>query len=149
MARTINSAGLQLIKDSEGLKLQAYQDVAGIWTIGYGHTGGVQPGMTITDDQASQFLMQDLADIENQIDSATSPVPTTDNQFAAMVSLGFNIGWGNFQTSSVLKFHLAGRTAQAAASFILWDKAHVDGELVEVPGLLARRQKESALYSTP
>jgi len=88
MARTINSAGLQLIKDSEGLKLQAYQDVAGIWTIGYGHTGGVQPGMTITDDQASQFLMQDLADIENQIDSATSPVPTTDNQFAAMVSVG-------------------------------------------------------------
>jgi lysozyme len=149
MARTINDAGLQLITSSEGLRLQAYQDIAGIWTIGYGHTGGVQPGMNITAAQATQFLMQDLATIEGQIASATADVPTTDNQFAAMVSLGFNIGWGNFKTSSVLRFHLAQQPANAATAFDLWDKAHVDGQLVEVPGLLARRQREAALYRTP
>jgi len=52
MARQINDAGLQLIASSEGLRLSAYQDVAGIWTIGYGHIRGVGRGMTITDDQA-------------------------------------------------------------------------------------------------
>jgi lysozyme len=131
------------------LVLSAYQDVAGIWTIGYGHIAGVQPGMTITQDQANQFLMQDLAAIEGEIDGRTSQVPTSDNQFAAMVSLGFNIGWGNFQTSSVLRFHLAQNTSQAADSFLLWDKAHVDGQLVVVQGLLTRRQSERTLYLAP
>jgi lysozyme len=65
-----------------------------------------------------------------------------------MVSLCFNIGSGNFRTSSVLKFHLAGSVDAAADAFLLWDKAHVDGVLQEVAGLLARRQAERALYLT-
>ncbi len=53
MLRTINDAGLNLIKSFEGLRLDAYRDVAGIWTIGYGHIRGVSEGMTITEEQAT------------------------------------------------------------------------------------------------
>jgi len=149
MARQINSAGLDLIASSEGLRLNAYQDVAGIWTIGYGHIGGVEPRMTITEDQARAFLREDLGQAEAAVDRATSSVATDDNQFAAMVSLCFNIGWGNFRTSSVLRLHLGGDPASAAKAFLLWDKAHVNGVLQVVQGLLNRRQRERDLYLAP
>jgi lysozyme len=146
MPRAINDAGLALIESCEGCSLTAYQDVAGIWTIGYGHIAGVQQGMVITQDQATQFLQLDLADAETFVVTATSSVATSNNQYAAMVSLCFNIGRGNYQTSSVLREHLAGNYPAAADAFLLWDKSHVDGQLVVVKGLLLRRQKERELY---
>jgi lysozyme len=146
--RTINDAGLNLIKSFEGCRLAAYQDVAGIWTIGYGHIRGVREGMTITEQQATQYLQEDLADTEGAVDWMTSAAPTTNNQYAAMVSLCFNIGSGNFKTSSVLRFHLARDYASAADAFLLWDKSNVDGQLVEVQGLLSRRRAERDLYLT-
>jgi lysozyme len=149
MARQINSAGLNLIATSEGLRLDAYQDVAGIWTIGYGHIRGVRPGMTITANQAMAFLREDLGQAETAVDTATSSVTTDDNQFAAMVSLCFNIGWGNFRTSSVLRQHLARNPAAAADAFLMWDKAHVNGELQVVQGLRNRRERERDLYLAP
>jgi lysozyme len=149
MARQINDAGLQLIASSEGLRLNAYQDVAGVWTIGYGHIKGVGRGMTITQDQAMAFLREDLGQAEAAVDGATSSVATDDNQFAAMVSLCFNIGSGNFRTSSVLRLHRAGNPAGAADAFLLWDKAYVNGELQEVEGLKRRRQREKELYLAP
>lgn len=148
MLRSINEAGLNLIKSFEGLRLTAYQDVAGIWTIGYGHIRGVREGMTITEDQATQFLQQDLTDTEASVDASTSTAPTSNNQYAAMVSLCFNIGRGNFQSSSVLRFHLARNYTSAADAFLLWDKGHVNGQLVEVQGLLNRRRAERDLYLT-
>jgi lysozyme len=73
--RAINAAGLALIERSEGLQLEAYQDVAGIWTIGYGHTRGVYPGMVMTQEQAQQALQDDLltaeGTVENAVDDAT------------------------------------------------------------------------------
>ena len=149
MQRAINDAGLNLIKSFEGCKLTAYQDVAKIWTIGYGHIRGVRQGMTITADQATQFLREDLADTEASVDHMTSTARTTNNQFAAMVSLCFNIGRGNFQSSSVLRNHLAGDDTAAAGAFLAWDKAHVNGQLVEVQGLLNRREAERDLYLKP
>src|SRR5215468_3101457 len=70
MARAINNAGLDLIKSSEGLRLESYQDVAGIWTVGYGHIKNVTSGMTITEAQATAFLRQDVADAEQTVDSS-------------------------------------------------------------------------------
>jgi len=102
--------------------------------------------MTITEDQAMAFLREDLGQAEAAVDAATSSVETDDNQFAAMVSLCFNIGSGNFRTSSVLRQHLAGNPAAAADAFLMWDKAHVDGGLQVVQGLLNRRQRERELY---
>jgi lysozyme len=146
MTRAINEAGLNLIKSFEGLRLDSYQDVAGIWTIGYGHIKDVKPGVTITEAQAAALLQQDVVDAERTVDSSCAGVPTTDNQFAALVSLCFNIGRGNFQKSSVLKGHIAKDNAAAANAFLMWDKAHVDGQLVVVKGLHNRREKEKAHY---
>ena len=148
MPRNINQAGLAMIKSFEGLRLDAYQDSADIWTIGYGHTRGVQEGMSISETDATAFLEQDIAGAGAFVDAATADVATGENQFAAMVSLCFNIGSGNFKTSSVLRRHREGDSAAAADAFLLWDKAHVDGELVELDGLLRRRQAERALYLT-
>lgn len=148
MLRSINNAGLELIQHFEGCRLASYQDVAGIWTIGYGHIRGVREGMTIAQAQATQYLEQDLADTEAAVDSMTSSAPTNNNRYAAMVSLCFNIGSGNFKSSSVLRFHLEHDYTSAADAFLLWDKAHVNGQLVEVQGLLNRRTAEKALYST-
>jgi lysozyme len=105
--------------------------------------------MAITEDQALAFLREDLGQAEAAVDAAASSVATDDNQFAAMVSLCFNIGSGNFRTSSVLRMHRAGDPAAAADAFLLWDKAHVNGELKEVDGLKRRRERERELYLAP
>jgi lysozyme len=144
--RHINPAGLDLVKSSEGLRLQAYQDTGGIWTIGYGHTLGVSPGMVITEAQATDFLRQDLAAAEGFVREVTADVATSDGQFSAMVSLTFNIGAGGFKRSTVLRMHRQGNYPAAGNAFLLWDKGHVDGQLVVLKGLLRRRNDERFLY---
>jgi lysozyme len=147
MARQINEAGLRLIKEHEGCRLSAYQDVAGIWTIGYGHIKDVRPEMRISQEQADQSLADDLMGAESTVEGATEGVSTTDNQFAAMVSLCFNIGSANFRQSSVLRDHRVGNVS-AADAFLMWNKARVKGELQEVVGLTNRRRAERELYLT-
>lgn len=141
----VSSLGLRLVTFYEGLSLTAYQDQAGVWTIGYGHTGiDVREGMTITTEQANQLLSNDLAVTENYVTNAANPYQ--QYQFDAMVSLAFNIGVAGFRGSSVLRYHNAGNRDQAVASFLLWDKVHIDGVLTAVPGLLNRRISEASLY---
>jgi lysozyme len=146
MSRHINEAGLELIKSFEGLRLDAYLDQAGVLTIGFGHTIGVLPGAVITQQQADAFLRSDLGRSETYVDAVTLDVPTEDDQFAAMVSLCFNIGSGNFRTSTVLRRHRAGDHQLAGAAFLLWNKLHADGRLVPSKGLTRRRAAERALY---
>lgn len=148
MAREVNAAGIALIKQFEGLRTEAYQDQRGIWTLGYGHTRGVAEGDTCTDEQATEWLKQDIAIAAAGVDRATVGCATTDNQFAAMVSLAYNIGVFNFIQSSVLSAHRAGNVGTAAADFLKWDKTHIGGNLVDDAGLLRRRQAESQLYLT-
>ena len=93
MPQTTNEAGLQLIESFEGLRLNAYQDSVGVWTIGYGHTKGVAQGQTITQAQAEAFLQQDLSSAEGDVNG--HGLTLTDNQFAALVSFTFNLGGGN------------------------------------------------------
>jgi lysozyme len=149
MARQIGDSGLELIKQFEGCRLTAYQDVVGIWTIGYGHIAGVSEGMQITEEEADELLREDLASAEEAVDAETQDVATTDNQFGAMVSLCFNIGAGNFRSSSMLRDHRAGNLPAAADDFLKWDKARVNGMLEVVQGLLNRRKAERELYLTP
>lgn len=139
--RIINKAGLDLIKSFEGMKLAAYKCPAGIWTIGYGSTGPhVKPGMTITAAQAEDLLRQDLRRFEECV-ARVCPA-ATDNQFAAMVSLAFNIGCAAFEKSTVAKQHAAGNHKLAAAAFGLWIKAA--GKTLA--GLVRRRAAEAKLY---
>lgn len=146
--RQLSAAGYDMIEGFEGLRLTAYRDIAGIWTIGYGHTGGVLKGQTITTDQAYQLLCADLRAFENFVEARTDTAATNQNQFDAMVSLAYNIGTWGFLGSSVLRQHKDGNFAAAAVDFLLWDKAHVNGQLVVVQGLLNRRRAESQFYAT-
>jgi lysozyme len=141
--RRINAAGLAKLKGFEALKLKAYRDGGGVWTIGWGHTGkDVHEGLEITPEQAEHLLMADLGYFEAGVDALTRDVPTTDGQFAAMVCLAFNIGLERFRNSTVLKRHKLGNRIGAANAFLLWK--YDNGQLVE--GLLRRREQERKMY---
>jgi GH24 family phage-related lysozyme (muramidase) len=147
MPRQINAEGLQLVKDSEGLRLEKYQDVAGKWTIGYGHL--ILPNEMalgtfdepITEAFASAQLESDLAKAEAAVESLVK-APLTDNEFAALVDFTFNLGVGAFQNSTMLKLLNGGLFGRAAQEFSKW--IHAGGR--EIDGLVKRRAAEKALF---
>jgi lysozyme len=141
-----NAAGITLIKSNEGCELTAYVCPAGRLTIGFGDTGPhVVHGMTITEEEAENLLAARLErEFENGVLRAIGDVPTTRNQFAAMVSLAYNIGVGGFAKSSVARFHREGNYEAAAEAFHLWNRG--GGRVLA--GLVRRRQEEADLYMT-
>ncbi len=145
MTRQINKAGLDLVRFYEGLVLKAYPDPATHgepFTIGYGHTGpDVHPGLIITQDQATDLLIADLATAEDFVSRAAPEC--TDNQFAALVSFAFNCGRRNLQTSTLLKMHNSRNYTLARLEFGKW--THGAGKVM--PGLVKRRAAEAALYA--
>jgi lysozyme len=139
-----SSTGLALTEQFEGLRLTAYQDSVGVWTIGYGHTGSdVRPGLTITQEQASALLQQDVAGAVAAVNRLVT-VTLTQNQFDALVDFTFNEGQGNLASSTLLRELNAGNTAGAAAQFLVW--VYAGG--VQLPGLVKRRQAEAALFQS-
>ncbi len=140
--KRINQNGLLLIKSFEGLRLKAYRDAVGIWTIGYGTTRGVQPNMSISEAEAEQLMRDDLIRFEQAINSAVS-VPVNDNQFSALVSFTYNVGSGAFRDSTLLR-RLNGRQdiRITADEFPRWNKA--GGRVLH--GLTRRRHAERALF---
>lgn len=144
--------GAKLVARSEGCELVAYLCPAGVWTIGWGETAArsVKRGMRWTEDQAdTRFNQQYNLYAEKVAELLVDGEQTAPNQLGAMVSLAYNIGLGAFGRSSVLKLHNAGEHASAARAFGLWNKATVNGKLVELPGLTTRRMAEGALYLRP
>ncbi|MBS1205286.1 MAG: Phage related lysozyme [Proteobacteria bacterium] len=133
--------GLTIIKEFEGLRLRAYQCSANVWTIGYGHTAGVGVDDIITEDQAISLLHQDVAESERAVNQYVH-VPLTQNQFDALVSFVFNLGIGNFCTSTLLKKLNTEDYTGAAGEFLRWVNA--SGKVL--PGLVRRRQAEKALF---
>lgn len=143
--RSINSEGLQIVRESEGLELKAYTCPAGVLTIGYGSTGShVKPGMVITEAQADELLRADLRRFEDWV--AAHCKPATDNQFSALVSFAFNVGEGALQNSTLRRKHMARDYSGAADEFGKWNKGKVKGVLKVLPGLVQRRAREAALY---
>lgn len=145
-----NAAGVALIKEFETLQLVGYLCPAGVPTAGWGHTGAdVEVGKKYSPARAESWLKDDLAKFERAVERCLK-AETTPNQFAAMVSLCFNIGPAGFAKSSVLKHHNANNQAKAAECFLLWNKAtNAEGQKVELRGLTRRRAAEAALYLTP
>ncbi len=137
--------GVVEIARSEGCRLRAYRDIAGVWTIGWGETEGVTPGEVWTQDLADARLCERLEQFAEGVVRRLT-YPANPHQQAAMVSLAYNIGLEGFSGSSVLRAHNAGNTLAAARAFALWNKARIHGVLQEVRGLTARRARESALY---
>ncbi len=135
--------GLALTKSFEGLRLEAYRDCAGVWTVGYGHTGvGVAEGLTVTDGEAEVLLLSDLEDAVACVNRKVM-VAISQSQFDAMVDFCFNAGRGNFLQSTLLRKVNAGDFEGAAAQFGLW--VHAGG--VVVPGLVRRRKAEAAMFA--
>lgn len=138
----IGTKGLEMIKHFEGLELNAYQCAAGVWTIGYGHTKGVQKGMVISEDTANEMLVEELNEYENYINTLVN-VELNQNQFDAMVSWVYNLGGGNLKASTLLKVLNAGDYAGVPAQMMRWNKA--GGKVLE--GLTRRRQAEADLFA--
>lgn len=137
-----SDAGLALMKSFEGLRLSAYQDVAGVWTIGYGHTGAdVHAGQIITDFVAEALLRTDVAPCVTCVNTAAK-VQLTQNQFDALVDFAYNAGRGNLLKSTLLQKVNLGDFAGAAAQFGLW--VYAGGQ--QQPGLVRRRAAEAALF---
>lgn len=134
-----------LVRHFEGLSLKAYLCPAGVPTIGYGHTAGVKLGQTITRSQADAFLQADLGGARRQVERLVA-VPLAPHQLAALTSFVFNLGAGAFQGSTLLKMINAGDAAGAAGQFERWVFAKVNGKSKRLPGLVARRAAEEALY---
>lgn len=93
----ISQTGLNLIKTFEGCKLIAYQDAGKVWTIGYGHTNGVVPGMHITQEIADAYLREDLKNAEKYVGAYDHIYHFNQNQFDALVSFTYNAGAGNLK----------------------------------------------------
>jgi GH24 family phage-related lysozyme (muramidase) len=139
---SISPAGLNLIKDFEGLRLSTYKCASGIDTIGYGSTGShVKPGMQITQSEADALLAKDLVRFEQAVDSAVK-VPINQSQFDALVSFAFNCGVGALQESTLLRLLNQRDYIGAAAQFDRW----VKGPNGPLPGLVRRRDAEEALF---
>lgn len=143
----------KFLREKEGEKLKPYRCSAGIPTIGVGATtypDGRKVTMRdapITREQMDRML---ATEIERAIDIVLEMVDheVTTGQLVALVSCGYNIGFPALAGSSMTKAHKRGDYVAAAQAFTLWDKAKdpKTGQLVQVPGLLARRSQEAAAY---
>ena len=128
------------IKEFEGLRLSAYKCPAGVWTIGYGHTGGVVRGTTITKERADELLDHDLLRYESEISKIQG---LSQHQFDALVSFTFNVGIGNFMKSTLRKKVMMNPSNSTIPSeFLKWKYA--GGKVLQ--GLLKRREWEALEY---
>lgn len=138
-----SDAGLELIKRFEGVRLSAYDDGVGVWTIGVGHIKGVKPGDVATLEQVDQWLREDAQEAEDAV-NRLARAPLTQAQFDALVSFTFNLGAGALERSTLLK-RLNGRDYDAAANeFLRWNIA--GGRVLA--GLTKRRIAERMLFLT-
>jgi GH24 family phage-related lysozyme (muramidase) len=136
----ISQTGLKLIEEFEGCRLTAYQDVVGVWTIGYGHTKGVKRGQCITREQAEHYLIQDVSKAEQNVNSYHDKYNWNQNQFDAMVSFAFNIGSINQLTANGTR-----PIAVISEKILQYNKA--GGKVVS--GLTRRRKAERLLFDKP
>ena len=152
MDMSISQDGVDLIQHFEGCakrvgdQFHAYPDPGTgrePWTIGFGSTGpDIGPDTVWNWQQCNVRFKNDLRRFSARVSQVLGTAPTTQNQFDAMVSLAYNIGMGNFQKSSVLRFHLAGDHPKAAQAFRAWYKSNGQA----LAGLIDRRAKEASFY---
>jgi len=140
--------GIALIKRWEGLELKSYQDIAGVWTIGYGHTETAGPDQKINEREAEALLARDLEPRERAVGDLTS-ISLNQNEFDALVSFVYNVGINGYKISTARKRLNRGDRVGGADALTWWNKATVGGVLREVTGLTRRRAAEKGLFLTP
>ena len=139
----ISEEGLSLIKKFEGCRLEAYKCSGGVWTIGYGHTGGVTETDTITQDDANKLLQEDVAKFEEYVDDNVI-VELNQGQFDALVAWTFNLGPGNLRESTMLKKLNEADYTSVPNEMKRWNKA--GGKTLD--GLIRRRNAEALLFQS-
>tara|TARA_R110002050_G_scaffold24250_3_gene64930 strand:+ start:288 stop:731 length:444 start_codon:yes stop_codon:yes gene_type:complete len=137
----ISNEGLSLIKKFEGCELNSYKCAAGVPTIGYGSTHGIEMGMSISRARAEELLLEDIAKFEDHVNNNVK-VPLNQNQFDAMVSWTFNLGGGNLKSSTLLKVLNGSDYTDVPNQIKRWNKAN--GKVLE--GLIRRREAEALLF---
>jgi lysozyme len=138
----MNMSALDLAKQFEGCILTAYQDIAGVWTIGYGHVGkDVYPGLVWTQDQAEDALLHDINAARALLEMYSPNL--ANGTLDALTDFVYNLGIGNYRTSTLCQLVNAQNWAAAKVEILKWD--HSNGKVV--PGLLTRREAEAALIA--
>ena len=142
----VSPSGVDLICNFEDLRLKAYDDGVGVWTIGFGTTKypngiRVKKGDTCTLDQAKAYMQNDLKSFEQTVNN-TVKVPLNQNQFDALVSLAYNIGSTAFKNSTLVRQLNEGNYKAAANQFNVWVNA--GGKRMQ--GLVNRRAAERTLF---
>lgn len=140
----MSEKGRAILTQREGLRLAAYRDSVGVWTIGVGHTSAagspkVTPGLRLTKEQVDEVFARDLVKYEDAVNSNIK-VPLAQNEFDALVSFCFNIGPGGFSRSTVVKRLNAGDKRGAADAMLMWNKP---------PEVVGRRKSEKSQFLTP
>jgi lysozyme len=139
----ISAKGIELIKRFEGFRSEPYRCSAGVWTIGYGHTGGVTRETTpMSKAEAELFLLRDIARFEQAVNRLIT-AKLTQNQFDALVAFTFNLGAGALQRSTLRQCLNREEYITAANEFLRW--VFLPGG-VRSAGLLNRRRAERALF---
>ena len=133
---------IDAIKKFEGCVLTAYQDTAGVWTIGYGHTQGVKRGDKITQFQAEQFLKEDLARFEPTANRCK--MLSTQGRYDAVLDFIYNCGVGHWNSSTLKKYIESGRkTWEIQEQFLRW----VNSGGKKLGGLVTRRIWEANRFN--
>lgn len=138
---TYSPAGLELTKFFEGLRLKAYQDQGGVWTIGFGLTHGVREGDTCTQEQAEEWLKDELERASDFVCNSLD-VELTQGQLDALTDFVYNLGPRAFKYSTLRSLIQSGQMERAAEEFLR--RNHVNGKVVA--GLTRRREAEKAMF---
>jgi len=137
----ISQEGIALIKKFEGCELEAYKCAAGVWTIGYGSTKGVEEGNIITQEEADNLLLEEMHEYEGYINDMVT-VDLKQNEFDSLVSWVFNLGPSNLSSSTLLS-RLNNKVWDDVPNQIKrWNKA--GGQVRQ--GLVRRREAEALLF---
>lgn len=138
---------ISLIKEFEGCKLKAYKCPAGVWTVGFGATGPDIKEGTVWSQQYADAMLRKMAN--NVLDEALHESPRLRNETpgrqAAVADFIYNLGIGNYRKSTFKRLIDAGDFNEAKHAVMKWNKARINGELRELPGLTRRRQAEADL----
>ena len=136
------ATGLAETKQFESCKLEAYLDVKGVPTIGWGHTAGVKLGDTCTQEQADAWLLADIQWAADTVNRLVTDVELTQDEFNAITDFVYNCGSGHFASSTLLKDLNAGQFGNVAHDLEMWDLA--GGQVCA--GLLRRRIAEATEF---
>ena len=137
----ISEDGLELIKKFEGCETTAYQDSVGVWTIGFGHTKGVEEGQTCSIEDAESMLADEMDEYEGYINNMVK-VELQQHEFDSLVAWVYNLGPTNLSESTMLKVLNGGQFDRVPDEMNRWTRA--GGEILE--GLVRRRQAESLMF---